>query len=180
MSKEQPTESAATGQAAADQPDNPGAAEQAAPPEVAQLKQERDDFYDRLLRKTAEFDNYRKRVEKERREQADQLVVDVLLELLLVMDDFERALASDSDDEDSAYRKGVELIYAKLQDLLRKRGVRPIEALGADFDPNIHQAVQRETGSGHRDGEIVEEFGRGYMIGERLLRPAMVKVATGE
>jgi molecular chaperone GrpE len=180
MPNEQSTETDTTSRASVDPPEPAGAAEQAVPPELAQLRQERDDLYDRLLRKTAEFDNYRKRVEKERREQAEQSVVDLLLELLLVTDDFERALAARSEEEDSAYRKGVELIYSKLQDVLRKYGVRPIDALGADFDPNIHQAVQRETGGGYREGEVLEEFRRGYMLGDRLLRPAMVKVATGE
>ena len=86
------------------------------------LKRERDDYYDRWLRKTAEFDNYRKRIERERREQADQAVVDLLQELLLVVDDFERALTVEAGDGAGAYRKGVELIHAKLHDLLRKRG----------------------------------------------------------
>ena len=145
--------------------------------DVAALKQERDDYYDRLLRKTAEFDNYRKRVERERREQADQSVVDLLLELLLVVDDFDRALGVDADERASAYRKGVELIHGKLHDLLRKRGVKPIEALGADFDPNVHQAVMHEAGTGHRENEVIAELRKGYMLNDRLLRPSMVKVA---
>jgi molecular chaperone GrpE len=141
------------------------------------LKRERDDFYDRLLRKTAEFDNYRKRVERERRAQADQAVMDLLQELLPVVDDFDLALTVDTDDGASPYRKGVELIHAKLHDLLRKQGVRPIEAIGADFDPNLHQAVVHEHSPGHRDGEVIGEMRRGYTMGDRLLRPAMVKVA---
>ena len=141
------------------------------------LQRERDQVYDRLLRKTAEFDNYRKRVERERREQADQAVVDLLLELLLVVDDFDRALTMDADDKPSAYRKGVELIHAKLHDLLKRHGVRPFDALGADFDPNLHQAVVSETSPQHREGEVIGEMRRGYMMGDRLLRPAMVKVA---
>jgi len=145
--------------------------------DVEGLTRERDDLFDRLLRKTAEFDNYRKRVEKERREQADQALVDILLELLSVVDDFERALKIDAGAEDSAYRKGIELIHAKLQDLLRKYRVKPFEALGADFDPNMHQAVMHEASPEHREGEVIGEFQRGYMIGDRLLRPAMVKVA---
>jgi molecular chaperone GrpE len=145
--------------------------------QLAALTRQRDDYYDRLLRKTAEFDNYRKRVERERREQADQAVTDLLLDLLLVVDDFERALAAPSAESDEAYRRGVELIYGKLQDLLRRRGVTPIEALGADFDPNLHQAVVHEESPGHREGEVMSEMRRGYKIGDRLLRPAMVKVA---
>jgi len=140
-------------------------------------KRERDDYYDRLLRKTAEFDNYRKRIERERRQQAEHAVTDLLLELLPVVDDFDRALTADADDSSASYRKGVELIHTKLHDLLRKLGVRPIEAIGENFDPNLHQAVAHETSPGHRDGEVIGEMQRGYTIGDRLLRPAMVKVA---
>jgi molecular chaperone GrpE len=144
---------------------------------VAELTRERDDYRDRLLRKAAEFDNYRKRIERERREQSDQAVVDLLLELLLVVDDFDRALAVEAGEDAAAYRKGVELINTKLHDLLRKYNVKPIEALGADFDPNLHQAVMHEESPDHRDGEVIDELRRGYMMGDRLLRPAMVKVA---
>jgi molecular chaperone GrpE len=144
---------------------------------VAELQRERDDYHDRWLRKSAEFDNYRKRVDRERREQADQGIADLLEELLLVVDDFDRALTVDAGDEGAAYQKGVELIHAKLSDILRKRGVRPIESLGADFDPNLHQAVIHESSPEHREGEVIGELRRGYLIGDRLLRPAMVKVA---
>lgn len=144
---------------------------------AADLQRERDEYYDRWLRKSAEFENYRKRIERERREQADRATVDLLLSLLPIADDFERALASERGGDANAYRKGVELIYGKLQDLLRKHRVRPIEAVGADFDPNVHQAVTHEVSPGRRDGEVTEELQRGYMIGDRLLRPAMVKVA---
>lgn len=141
------------------------------------LQRERDEIYDRLLRKTAEFENYRKRVERERREQADQAVVDLLLNLLSVVDDFDRALTTDSGETSSAYRKGVELIHAKLHDLLKRQGVRPIASLGTDFDPNLHQAVVSESSPGHREGEVIGEMSKGYVMGDRLLRPAMVKVA---
>jgi molecular chaperone GrpE len=144
------------------------------------IQRERDELYDRLLRKTAEFDNYRKRIERERKEQADYAISGLLQELLLVVDDFDRALATEiptSESGDDAYRKGVELIHGKLNDLLRKYGVRPIEALGADFDPNLHQAVLHEASPDHREGEVIGELRRGYLIGDRLLRPAMVKVA---
>lgn len=144
---------------------------------LAELQRERDDYHDRWLRKSAEFDNYRKRVDRERREQADQAVADLLEELLLVVDDFDRALTIDADEGSAGYRKGVELIHAKLNDILRKHGVRPIETLGTDFDPNLHQAVIHEASPDHREGEVIGELRRGYVIGDRLLRPAMVKVA---
>jgi len=144
---------------------------------AADLKRERDDYYDRWLRKTAEFDNYRRRIERERRDQSDKSVTDLLLDLLLVVDDFDRALTVEAPEGAAAYRKGVELIHAKLHDLLRKQGVRPIEALGADFDPNVHQAVMHEESPQHRENEVIGELRKGYMRGDRLLRPAMVKVA---
>jgi molecular chaperone GrpE len=145
---------------------------------VADIQRERDDYYDRWIRKTAEFDNYRRRVERERREQADQKVVDLLQDLLQVVDDFDLALTVGTDDSAGAYRKGVELIHSKLHDLLRRHRVRAIESLGADFDPNVHQAVIQESSPSHREGEVIGELRRGYMMGDRLLRPAMVKVAT--
>jgi molecular chaperone GrpE len=145
--------------------------------ESSALERERDELKDRWLRKTAEFDNYRKRVERERREQADQAVVDLLQDLLPIVDDFDRALTVDAGEGGAAYRKGIELIHGKLNDLLRRYGVTPIEALGADFDPNLHQAVLHEASPDHREGEVIGELQRGYMIRDRLLRPAMVKVA---
>ena len=147
---------------------------------AAELRRERDDYKDRWIRKTAEFDNYRKRIERERREQADSTVADLLESLLAVVDDFDRALTVEAGPEAEAYRTGVELIHAKLLDFLRKRGVRAIDALGADFDPNIHQAVMHEVSPEHRDGEVIGELRKGYMLGDKLLRPAMVKVAKGE
>jgi len=157
--------------------DTPAAAEAASTDQVAALQRERDDFHDRWMRKAAEFDNYRRRIERERREQADEAIVNLLQELLLVVDDFDRALTVQAGEEAAAYRKGVELIHSKLQDLLRKHGVTPIEAIGADFDPNVHQAVVQEVSPDHRDGEVIGEMRKGYMINDRLLRPAMVKVA---
>jgi molecular chaperone GrpE len=144
---------------------------------AAELRRERDDFKDKWLRKTAEFDNYRKRIERERREQADSAVSDLLESILLVVDDFDRALIVEAGPEAEAYRTGVELIHAKLLDVLKKRGIRAIDSLGADFDPNIHQAVMHESSPDHRDGEVIAEFRKGYMLGDKLLRPAMVKVA---
>jgi molecular chaperone GrpE len=143
-----------------------------------QLRNQRDEYYDRLLRQAAEFDNYRKRIERERREQGDLVNAEVMRELLPLVDDLERALQTDvSGDAVEAYRRGVEIIHRQLLELLRKRGVRPIESVGADFDPHFHESVAQEITSAHRDGEVLQELRRGYMIGDRLLRPAMVKVA---
>jgi molecular chaperone GrpE len=158
----------------------PAGDEHAAPDQAGALQRERDDFRDRWLRTTAEFDNYRKRVDRERREHTDHQVAGLLEDLLLVVDDFDRALTIDAGNDApdaSAYRKGIELIHAKLNDLIRKRGVRPFDSLGTDFDPRLHQAVVHEPSAAHREGEVMQELRRGYMIGDRLLRPAMVKVA---
>ncbi len=145
---------------------------------VEALRGELTRCQDRLLRTAAEFDNYRKRTERERREHADRTVADLLLDLTGVIDDFERALGSEAGGGTvEAYRQGVELVHRRLLDVLGRRGVTPIDAIGADFDPNLHQAVTTEPAGDRRDGEVIEQFRRGYMIGERLLRPAMVKVA---
>jgi molecular chaperone GrpE len=149
--------------------------------DAAELQRQRDDYYDRLLRKSAEFDNYRKRVDRDRQAMAESTAADLYRDLLPLVDDLERALKSDPGTEGAeSYRRGVELIHRQLLEILRRRNVKPIDALGADFDPHYHEAVAYEPAAGRRDGEIIEEFTRGYMLGERLLRPAMVKVAKGE
>jgi molecular chaperone GrpE len=153
--------------------DPPQADTQADP--LEELRRERDAVQDRLLRTAAEFDNYRKRMDRERRDLADYTSADVVTELLPIIDNLERALQAAADDD--PLRKGVELIHKQMLDMLRKRGVKPIETLGADFDPNFHQAVIHEESADHREGEVMQELQRGYLLGDRLLRPAMVKVA---
>jgi molecular chaperone GrpE len=164
-----------------DAPANAGEARMAAEPAAAAsdtLAEERDRFYDLLLRKTAEFDNYRKRTDRERGEQRERAAGDVILEVLPIIDDLERALSGDPVSEQvAAYRVGIALIHAQLVDLLKRRGVTPVDSVGTDFDPNVHQAVTAEHAEGRRDGEVIEELRRGYRLGDRLLRPAMVKVA---
>jgi len=152
------------------------------------VRQQRDEYYDLLLRKTAEFENYRKRIERERRELSDYAAADVLKSVLPLVDDLERALqaAAISDEAASkdpratvaAIRAGVELIHKQLLDILKKKGVTPIDSIGKDFDPHVHQAVTQEVSADHREGEVMQELARGYKLGDRLLRPAMVKVAT--
>jgi molecular chaperone GrpE len=143
-----------------------------------ELRHQRDEYRDRLLRTVAEFDNYRKRVDRERRERTESAAADLIQDLLPLVDDLERALEADATTEEAeAYRRGVELIHRQILDLLRKRDVRPIEALGATFDPRYHEAIVHEHSPSHRDGEVIGELRRGYMLGNRLLRPAMVKVA---
>ncbi len=146
----------------------------------SELQRQRDEYYDLLLRKSADFDNYRKRVERDRQLLTDAAAASMIEELLPLMDDLDRALKAQAGaDAGDPYRRGVELIHQQLAEILRKRGVRAIEALGAGFDPHYHQAVSHEPAEARRDGEIVEEFRRGYLLGDRLLRPSMVKVAKG-
>lgn len=141
------------------------------------MRREKEALQDRLLRTAAEFDNYRKRVERDRREQAEAATANALTGLLPIIDDLERALKTPVGAEVEGFRKGIELIYQQMVELLRKRGVKSIEAVGTEFDPRYHQAVAHESSPEHREGEVIEEFARGYMLGDRLLRPAMVKVA---
>jgi len=153
-----------------------------APDTLDQVAQQRDEYYDQLLRTKAEFDNYRKRTDRERRNLLEYAASELLEELLPIVDDMDRALAMQVDESEGtetteAYRRGVEIIHKQLMELMTKRGVSPIEVLGADFDPTLHQAVTHEPSDTHRDGEIIEELRRGYTLGDRLLRASMVKVA---
>ena len=144
--------------------------------EALELRKERDGLQDRLLRQAAEFDNYRKRVDRERKDTAQYAAADFLQDLLPIVDDFERALQIGAPGAES-YRQGLEIIHRALMDMLRKRGVTPIDSVGTDFDPQVHQAVSYEEDPARRDGEVIEEFRRGFRLGDKLLRPAMVKVA---
>ena len=141
------------------------------------LQKERDAYKEQFLRAVADFDNYRKRIERERREFSEYAASDVLLELLPIIDNFERALQAPAAGDTESFKRGIELIHKQMLELLRKRGVTRIDAQGADFDPNVHQAVIHEPSEEHREGEVMEELQRGYKLGDRLLRPAMVKVA---
>ena len=141
------------------------------------LRREKDALQDRLLRTAAEFDNYRKRVDRDRREQAESATADALADFLPIIDDLERALKTPTGKDVEVFRKGIELIHQQMIELLRKRGVKRVDAVGQDFDPRYHQAVVQESSPDHREGEVIEEYARGYMLGDRLLRPAMVKVA---
>ncbi|HTL03993.1 MAG TPA: nucleotide exchange factor GrpE [Vicinamibacterales bacterium] len=144
--------------------------------EIVELRKERDALQDRLLRQVAEFDNYRKRIDRERRDSSEYAAADVLQDILPILDDFERALQVDAPGSEP-YRQGLEIIHRALLELLRKRGVTAIDAVGTDFDPHVHQAVSYEDAPDKRDGEVIAEFRRGFRLGDRLLRPAMVKVA---
>ena len=168
-----PAESAGAGDG---RPAEGASANRAEADDIDRLQRERDEYYERLLRTAADFDNYRKRTDRERRELAERAATALLTDLLPLVDDLERALAANVRDGD-VDRRGVEIIHKQLLDLLALRGVETIEALGADFDPNLHQAVAHEPSDAHRDGEVIEELRRGYTLRDRLLRASMVKVA---
>ena len=162
---ENSAESASTGTAQAE----------ASASELQQLKAERDSLLDRLARTQAEFENVRRRATKEQQEFRDYAAADAIKSLLPVLDSFERALQVKSDPGD--FRNGVELIYKQLQDALAKLGVRAIPAKGERFDPRVHEAIEMVETSDAPDHEVLDELQRGYKIKDRLLRPAMVKVA---
>jgi molecular chaperone GrpE len=143
--------------------------------ESQKLKVERDALVDRLARLQAEFENARKRGEREQQEFREYAVADAVKALLPSLDSFERALSAEADTTE--FRNGVELIYKQLYDALLKMGLRPIPPEGEPFDPRFHQAVEMVNTSEAKDHEVLEELQRGYKFKDRLLRPAMVKVA---
>ena len=159
----------------------PATAEQAA--QLAALSAERDrlaaekvELNDRLLRRTADFENFRKRAERDRSDFLQFAGMEFVREILPILDDFERALKSES--ADSSYAKGVQLIYNRLYDALKKIGLEPMDTAGKTFDPNLHQAVERVETDEVEDQSILGEFQRGYNFKGKLLRPAMVRVAV--
>ena len=147
--------------------------------ETRQLRAERDELKDQYLRAMAEMDNLRKRVERDRSEYTQYALSELLLELLGVLDNFERALgAADASPEGKSFREGVELIYRMFQSALFKRGVRAIEVKDRTFDPNIHHAMITEESGAVKEPEIAEVLQKGYRLHSRLLRPALVKVVV--
>ena len=148
--------------------------------QVDQLNQERTTLLDQLLRRQAEFENYRRRVDRERAETYARSRAEVVLELLPVIDNFERALASleHSGNDATSLHQGIELIHRQLNDALAKFGLEPVESVGQTFDPNLHEAVSAEPSAEHEENTVIAEFERGYKLGEKLLRPAKVKVAS--
>ncbi len=143
--------------------------------ELQKLKAERDSLLDRLARAQAEFENARRRAAKEQQEFRDYATADVIKSLLPVVDSLERALQVKSDPGD--FRSGIELIYKQLQDVLAKLGVQAIPAKGQPFDPRVHEAIEMVETPDAPDHQVIEELQRGYKLRDRLLRPAMVKVA---
>jgi molecular chaperone GrpE len=143
--------------------------------EIEKLKAERDALLDRLARLQAEFDNARKRAVREQQEFREFAAADVIKNFLPTLDSFERALKAGGDAGD--FRNGIELIYRQFQDALQKIGVQPIVAVGQTFDPRIHEAIEMVDTRDVPDHQVVDELQRGYKYKDRLLRPAMVRVA---
>ncbi|HEY6303768.1 MAG TPA: nucleotide exchange factor GrpE [Terriglobales bacterium] len=150
-------------------------AEDSATSETEKLKAEREALLDRLARLQAEFDNARKRAVREQQEFREFASVEVIKNFLPILDSFERALKADADSTD--FRNGVELIYRQFQDALQKIGVQPIVAVGQPFDPRVHEAIEMVDSTEVPDHHVLDELQRGYKYKERLLRPAMVRVA---
>jgi molecular chaperone GrpE len=143
--------------------------------ELDKLRAERDALVDRLARMQAEFDNARKRAAREQQDYRDYALMDAIKTLVPVLDSFDRALKSSP--EKSEFHAGVELIHKQLQDALSKIGVQPIVAKGQQFDPRLHEAIEMVDTEEAKDHEVLDELQRGYRLKDRLLRPAMVRVA---
>lgn len=141
-----------------------------------QLAAEKADLKDRLLRGLADFDNFRRRAERDRSEYVQFAAMEMVRDLIPFLDDFRRAMKVETADKE--YAKGIELIYQRLLETLKKAGLEPIEAAGKPFDPNLHQAVDRVQSEDLPDQTVLEEYQSGYNFKGKLLRPAMVKVAV--
>ena len=146
--------------------------------EVAKLVADLHELQQTLLRRQADFDNYRKRIERERAEDSKRYTARVIEALIPIVDGFEHALAAHREAEYENYRKGFELIYRQLRDNLAKLGVERIEPLGQPFDPHSHQAMDRTETNAAEDGTILQVYQPGYVFHGRVLRPAMVRVAV--
>ena len=154
-------------------PASPGASEIA-----DKLVAEKQELYDRLLRKQAELDNFRKRAQKEKDDIRQHAAEELIRSLLPILDAFERALLHRAENVPEAYYQGLELIYRQMQEALSRAGLVAIEATGELFDPHLHQAAETVVAPDRREHEIVEQVQRGYKLKQRLLRPAIVKVAV--
>ena len=149
------------------------------PDEYKKLLAEKEELMNTLVRRQADFENYRKRVEKERHQDRHRAVESLIENLLPVLDTFERALAAPHDDAASAdYQKGIELTHRQLVDALTKQGLKRIESVGKEFDPHFHHAIEKVETTEQPEGFVLTELQSGYLFHDRVLRPAMVRVAT--
>src|SRR5690625_1303990 len=144
--------------------------------EIESLQKEKDDLYDRMLRIQAEYDNFKKRSEKEKIFERKYKSQDLATELLPVIDNFKRALQVEPTEETKSMLEGLSMIYEQLNEALQSQGVEEIEAEGNQFDPNLHHAVMQVEDGDKDSNIIIEELQKGYILNDRVIRPAMVKV----
>ncbi|WP_096270633.1 nucleotide exchange factor GrpE [Paucisalibacillus globulus] len=144
--------------------------------EIENLQKEKDELYQRFLRAQAEFDNFKKRSIKEREAAAKYKSQDLATELLPAIDNFERALQVEVDESNKGLLEGISMVYRQLIDALKSQGIEAIESVGKEFDPNVHQAVMQVEDESMDSNVVVEELQKGYLIKDRVIRPAMVKV----
>lgn len=155
-------------------------AAQVADQEMARMQQELKQANDMMLRLAAELDNYKKRVAKERESLIKYAAQDIIIDLLPVLDNFKRAIESADKTKDfDSFIEGIKMIYKQVNDLLEKRGVRQIEAIGQTFDPTIHEAVMQLASDEHPENIVVAELQKGYMLNDRVIRPSVVAVSKG-
>jgi molecular chaperone GrpE len=145
--------------------------------EVEALRREAQEMRDLAQRKQAEFENYRRRVERERAELSRHAGFDLVREILPVLDNLERAIQASQSSPEENFRAGVEIIHRQFQEILARLGLSEVESEGKPFDPHVHEAVTRVETDEHPEGVVVEVLQKGYLFGDRLVRPAMVSVA---
>ena len=152
-------------------------AETAATPPAETAESVRAELMDRILRLQADFDNYRRRTRQEQSELSAFVTQNLIKELLPIIDNFERALSSRPTDDPSGFGAGVEMIFRQLYGVLEKQGITTVDAVGSLFDPNRHEAILKDTESDQPEGTVVAELQKGYAVGGKVIRPALVKVA---
>lgn len=147
--------------------------------EIEALKKKNDELTNRMLRTQADFDNFRKRTNKEKTDSRKFRAQDLVSDMLEILDNFQRALAVETTSEDGqSLKKGMEMVLSKLEDALKKEGVEEIPSLNQPFDPNVHQAVMQEESPEHESGTVIQVLQVGYTLNGRVIRPAMVKVSA--
>ncbi|BBN99242.1 nucleotide exchange factor GrpE [Sporolactobacillus terrae] len=147
--------------------------------EIEALKKKNDELNSRMLRTQADFDNFRKRTNKEKTDSRKFRAQDLVSDMLEILDNFQRALAVETTSEDGqSLKKGMEMVLSKLEDALKKEGVEEIPSLNQPFDPNVHQAVMQEESAEHESGTVIQVLQAGYTLNGRVIRPAMVKVSA--
>lgn len=144
--------------------------------DLNEQKKKADEYFEGLKRNMADFDNFKKRMQKEKESLYTTITSDVVLDLLPVLDNFEKAIGAESKDEE--FKNGILMIYDQLKDVLKKVGVEEINTLNEVFDPNLHEAVMHVEDENYSEKQIIEEFRKGYKIGDKIIRHSMVKVAN--